>query len=193
MAKRVTEVPAAYEAEFIAALDAAWLGAMKRTNTDAWWHHLEQYLYDVLTQRRTEFTKRIVKWADAGCPASNRALWRYIQHMTDGDRSNDMLVQVRAYVVRASADGPYPQGRPREFLRDMWITLVMQQVSAHMGVPATRTGGSASQSVAQFLSRFFERRGVKLGEREINRIYGDRHKLIEAIEGSMPAVVPCKM
>jgi hypothetical protein len=37
--------------------------------------------------------------------------------MTDGDRPNDMLVQVRAYVVRASADGPYPQGRPREFLR----------------------------------------------------------------------------
>jgi hypothetical protein len=44
----------------------------------------------------------------AGCPASNRALWRYIQHMTDGDRSNDMLVQVRAYVVRASPDGSSP-------------------------------------------------------------------------------------
>jgi hypothetical protein len=47
MAKRVTEVPAAHEAEFIAALGAAWLGAMKRTNPDAWWHHLEKYLYDV--------------------------------------------------------------------------------------------------------------------------------------------------
>jgi len=193
MAKRVTEVPAAYEAEFIAALDAAWLGAMKRTNTDAWWQRLEQYLYDVLTQQGAEFTKLIVKWADAGCPASNRALWRYIQHMTDGDRSNDMLVQVRAYVVRASPDGPYPQGRPREFLRDIWITLVMQQVSAHMGVTATRSGGTASPSVAYFLSRLFERRGVKLGEREINRIYSDRQKLIEAIAGSMPAVVPCKM
>jgi hypothetical protein len=72
----------------------------------------------------------------------------------------------------------------------MWITLVMQQVSAHMGVPATRSGGTANPSVAYFLSRFLARKGVKLGEREINRIYGDRHKLIEAIEGSMPSKFP---
>jgi hypothetical protein len=48
MAKRVTVVSEAYEAEFVAALDAAVLGAMKRTNTDAWWQRLEQYLCDVL-------------------------------------------------------------------------------------------------------------------------------------------------
>jgi hypothetical protein len=44
---------------------------MKQTNTDAWWHRLKQYLYDVLTQQRAEFTKLIVKW-----PAVLRAIAR---------------------------------------------------------------------------------------------------------------------
>jgi hypothetical protein len=187
MAKRVTEVPAAYEAEIIAALDVAWLRAMNQTNTDDWWQRLEHYFYYVLAQRRTKITALIVKWADAGCPASNRALWRYIRHVTDRDRFNDMLVQVRAYVVRASPDdGSYPQGRPHEYLRNIWITLVMAQVSAHTGIPATRGGATTTPSIAYFLSRAMTRRGTKLGEREINRIYGERHKVIEAIEDPPP-------
>jgi hypothetical protein len=162
---------------------------MNRTNTDDWWQRLEQYFYDVLMQRRTEITALIVKFADAGCPASNRALWRYIRHMTDRDAFNDMLVQVRGYVVRASPDdGPYPQGRPREFLRNIWIALVIAQVSAHTGIPPTRGGATTTPSIAYFLSRAMTRRGTKLGEREVNRIYGERHKVIEAIEGTMPAV-----
>ena len=185
MAKRVTAVPAAYEAEIIAALDAAWLRAMNRTNTDDWWQRLEQYFYDVLAQRRTKITALIVKWADAGCPASNRALWRYIKYMGDRDQFNDMLVQVRGYFVRSSPeDGPYPQGRPREFLRNMWITLVVAQVSAHTGIPPTRGGAATTPSIAYFLSRAMTQRGTKLGEREINRIYSERHKVIEAIEGA---------
>jgi hypothetical protein len=38
------------------------------------------------------------------------------------------------------------------------------------------------------LSRMYKRRGVKLNEPEISRIYGERHTIVEAIEGSMPAV-----
>jgi hypothetical protein len=56
---------------------------MNRTNTDDWWQRLEEYFYDVLAQRRTKITALIVKWADAGCPASNRALWRYIKARTN--------------------------------------------------------------------------------------------------------------
>jgi hypothetical protein len=128
MAKRATEVPSAYEAEIIAALETAYARAMSRTNTDAWWHRLEQYLYDVLIQQRTGLTRVIVKWADAGCPASDRALWCYIRHMIDRSQFDDMLVEVRGYFFRSSPnDGPYPQGRPHEFLRNMWITLVMRR------------------------------------------------------------------
>ena len=153
--------------------------------TDDWWQRLEQYFYDVLAQRDTKITALIVKWADAGCPASNRALWRYIKHMGDRDQFNDMLVQVRGYFVRSSPeDGPYPQGRPREFLRNMWITLVVAQVSAHTGISPTRGGATTTPSIAYFLSRAMTRRGTKLGEREINRIYSERHKVIEAIEGA---------
>jgi hypothetical protein len=71
-----------------------------------------------------------------------------------------MLVQVRAYTFRSSPDGPYPQGRPHEFLRNMWITLVMAQVSAATGIPPTRKRATATPSLAYFLSRLFKRKGV---------------------------------
>jgi hypothetical protein len=154
MTKRLTEVSPAYEAEIVAALEAAGAAAAKRTGSEEWWERLEQYLYEALTQRRTELTAVIIKWADAGCPASHRALWRCIRRAIDDDRFDGLPVQVRAYAIRSPpGNDARPQGRAQEFLRDLWISMVMIQASVVTGIAATRSSASTKPSIGYFLHR----------------------------------------
>ena len=55
----------------------------------------------------------VLAWADAGHPSADRAVRLYAAEMVDQGRDGELLVQVKAYVVKTLLRPfvPYPRGR----------------------------------------------------------------------------------
>jgi hypothetical protein len=189
--RKTTEVAPADAATVIDLICAEIDKVAEFFTTEASWRRLEQFFYEQLV-RETALSVAIVEWAKAGHPAAHRAISRYAREMGERSRFDQMLVSIRAYVL-STAEGqflPYPRGRRvvANMMRDIWIPLVMQNVAEGTGLSPTRSASTTTPSVAFFLHRAFRKRGVKIGERELNRIFWGRGKLAAAIEASMPPI-----
>jgi hypothetical protein len=192
--KRITEVSPADEAKFIDLACTMIDIARDRMTTEASWERLAQFFYEQLIRETVLPSVAIVAWAEAGHPAAHRALWRYATEMGERSHFDDMLVCVRAYVLKTGRDQfiPFPRGRHivQNLMRDVWLPLMVQCMAIDTGLAPTRGGTTTAPSVAYFLALGMKRRGIKLKEREINRIYWNRNKVAAALEASMPPLIP---
>jgi hypothetical protein len=112
--------------------------------------------------------------------------------MIDCGREADLLVQVKAYVVQTLVRPflPYPRGRHivQNLMRDIWLPLVVQRVADGTGLEPTRGESTSEPSAAYFVALAHKRLGMKLKERQLNRIYWNRNKLAPRLEASMPGI-----
>jgi hypothetical protein len=117
---------------------------------------------------------------------------RYGAEMIDLYREGEMLAQVRAQIVKILLRPlvPFPQGRHvvANLMRNIWLPLVVQRVADGTGLPPTRARSTAQPSAAYFIERAYKKKGIKLKERQINRIYWDRNKVAAELEASMPGI-----
>lgn len=190
MARRTEINPAAAKeiVELVCA-EIDWARARGRVTSEASWAALEQFFYEALRDQSSIPTAQMIAWADAGHPAADRAIRRYAAEMLDRGRESELLVQVKAYVVKTLLRPfvPFPRGRHvvQNFMRDLWLADVIQRVAAGTGVPATRAGSTTTPSAAWLVSRGLKRRGFRVSEREANRIHWHRNQLKSA--GSVDA------
>jgi hypothetical protein len=189
---RRTEIPPANAEKVVDILGQEIDRLAARITAEASWARLEAFFYEALKERKSIDAAVMVTWAEAGHPAADRAIKRYYAEMVDQGRDLEVLQQIRVYIVRTLLDPfvPYPRGRHvvQNLMRDLWLPCLMQRVAEGTGLPVTRSAASAAPSVAYFVSLAMKRKGIKLKERQLNRIYWERHKVAGALEASMPAI-----
>jgi len=189
---RKTEVALADTARVVHILCTEIDNARERITTEASWQWLEKYFYEALAGRRTLSAAMVLAWADAGHPAADQAVRRYGAEALDQYREGELLAQVRGQIVKILLRPfvPFPQGRHvvQNLMRDIWIPAVMQRAAEGTGLPPTRSAGAVAPSVAYFLSLAMKKKGFKLKERQLNRIYWERNKIAAELEASMPGI-----
>jgi hypothetical protein len=191
---RITDVAPADEAKIVDMVCTMLDIARDRMTTDASWQVLEDFFYEQLVRETVLPSVIIVAWAEAGHPAAHRALWHYATEMGERSRFDDMLVCVRAYVLKTGRDQfmPFPRGRHvvQNLMRDIWLPIIVRLTANSTGLEPTRSATTTTPSAAYFVALGMKRKGIKLKEREINRIYWNRNKVAAALEASMPALIP---
>ena len=164
--------------------------ALEHLTSEVGWERLAAYFREKLVRGSALWIAQIIEWADAGHPAADRALRLYAADMKDHDRWNELPVQVRAYDIKVGLRPflPFPRGRHvvQHLMRDIWITTAMTHAAEATGLPATRSRATTSPSIGYFLACACRKRGIKLKEQEINRIFWARDKLAARLEASMP-------
>jgi hypothetical protein len=73
-------------------------------------------------------------------------------------------------------------------MRDIWLPMVVQNVADGTGLNPTRSSNTTTPSAAYFVSRGMKRKGFKMKEREVNRIYWNRGKIAARLEAAMPQI-----
>jgi hypothetical protein len=189
---RITDVTPIEEAKAIEIICELIDRARKHITTERGWHVLEEHFYEALQGRKTLSAAVVLAWADAGHPAADRAVRRYGAEILDQHREGELLAQTRAQLVKILLRPfvPFPVGRHvvANLMRDIWLPTLIQRVADALGLPPTRSATSTKPSVAYFFSRAMKQKGIKLSERQINRIYWDRNKVAAELEASMPLV-----
>jgi hypothetical protein len=188
---RRTDISPADKAKIVDLICAEIDNARKRITTEASWARLEEFFYQALLGRNTLDAAQVIAWADAGHPAADRAVRRYGAEALDQQREGELLIQVRAQMVKIMLRPfvPFPRGRHvvANLMRNIWLPTLIQNVAMGTGLSPTRSRSTAAPSVAYFVSLAAKRRGMKLKEQELNRIYGDRHQVAAELEKSMPS------
>jgi hypothetical protein len=114
--------------------------------------------------------------------------------MKERSHFDDMLVTVRAYVIKTDDQpfAPFPRGRHvvANMMRNIWLPALIRRIAEGTGLEETRGASTTAPSAAYFVSLAMKKKGIKLKEQEINRICWNwnRHKLAPAIEASMPLI-----
>ena len=191
---RITDVARVDEARVVNLVCTMIDAASERITTEASWERLAQFFYEQLIRETVLPSVAIVAWAEAGHPAAHRVLWRYATEMGERSHFDDMLVCVRAYVLKTGRDQfmPFPRGRNvvQNLMRDIWLPMVVQRIADGTGLAPTRSATTTTPSAAYFVALGMKRKGIKLKERQINQIYWNRNKVAAALEASMPALIP---
>jgi hypothetical protein len=189
---RIAEVLPADEARTVGIICELIDIARDHITTERSWAVLEQFFYEALLGRHTLSAAVVLAWADAGHPAADRAVRRYGAEVLDQHREGELLAQVRGQLVKILLRPlvAFPQGRHivANLMRDIWLPLVVKNVADHIGLPPTRSRTTAQPSAAYFVAQAMNRRGFKIKEREVNRIYWGRNKLAARLEVSMPRI-----
>jgi hypothetical protein len=190
--KRITEVSPADEAKVVDFICTEIDNARERLTSEASWDRLAQFFYEALLGRHTLSAAVVLAWADAGHPSADRAVRLYAAEMHDQGRERDLLVQVKAYVVKTLLRPfvPFPRGRHvvQNLMRDIWLPMVVQRVADGTGLAPTRSASTAEPSAAYFVAAGLKKRGFKIKEREVNRIYWNRKQIAARLEASMPGI-----
>ena len=191
---RTTEIAPSDAAQVVDVICTEIDNACERLTSEASWDVLAEFFYEALLGRHTLAAAVVLAWADAGHPAADRAVRRFGAEMLDQYREGELLAQVRGHLVKILARPfvPFPRGRHvvQNLMRDIWLPMVVQRVAEGTGLPPTRSASAVQPSAAYLVSLAMKKKGVKLKERQINRLYWDRHKVAAALESSMPPVDP---
>jgi hypothetical protein len=192
MTKRVTQVAPADAARVIGLVCQEIDNARDLITSEASWDLLEQYFYEALLGQHTLDAAVVLGWADAGHPAADRAVRRYGAEVLDAHREGELLAQVRGHIIKILLRPfvPFPKGRHvvQTLMRDVWIPTVIASVAAGTGLDPTRSGATPTPAAAYFVALAMKRRGFKITEREVNRIYWNRSKIAARLEDSMPQI-----
>jgi hypothetical protein len=189
---RITDVALVDEAGIVEIICELIDLARDHITTEASWARLVEFFYQQLLHEKVLPAAVIVAWAEAGHPAAHRAIRRFGREMKERSRFDDMLVSVRAYVIKTDDQPfvPFPRGRHlvANMMRDIWLPALMQRAADALGFPATRSATATTPSIAHFVHLAMKKKGIKLSERQLNRIHWNRNKLAAELEASMPLI-----
>lgn len=114
---RITEVAPADEAKIVASICEQIDKHAESATSEASWSRFTQFFYDELSYefsaQRTRWLRsvNIVKWAEAGHPAADRAIRRFARDMAERSHFDDMQVSVRHYFLE-TAEQPFVPSPP---------------------------------------------------------------------------------
>jgi hypothetical protein len=189
---RVTEVAPADEAKVVDLICIEIDNARERITSEASWDRLAQFFYEALLGHQTLPAAMVLAWADAGHPAADRAVRRYGAEVLDQYREGELLAQIRGHIIKILLRPfvPFPRGRHvvQNLMRDCWLPLVVRNVAEGTGLEPTRSATTRTPSAAYFIAKALAKKGFKVKEREVNRIYWGRNKLAARPEASMPGI-----
>jgi hypothetical protein len=139
----------------------------------------------------------IVDMADGGHPPADHALRAYIHAAIDADRFANLPLQVRAYAMRALRRPPLAAGYPsnvsqvvNDFTRDIAIAMLVDQIAARWPMVPKLYSSHRRQSAAGYVAMVFTRRGIKLAEQQVRRIYSGRQTLARRLATFMLRNLP---
>jgi hypothetical protein len=187
---RVTEIPPADRDRIDELVCAMIDAAREHITSDASWRRLEQFFYEKLVANDATMVINICEWANAGHPAADHAIRRYVREMKYADRHRDLHYLLKGYDLLDRPFAPYPRGRHvvQNLMRDLWLSMVVQHVANGTGLAPTRSRSTTTPSASYFVSRAMRRRGFKLKEIQVNKIHWARNDLAARLEASMPAI-----
>jgi hypothetical protein len=165
-----------------------------RFESERSWETVRASLVRLLQCRETFATEWIVLLGEAGFWPAHRALLDYTGDMDNQRRSGELLERVAGYKVKALLSGdfrPLPRGRHmiQHLLRDAFIPLLVDAAALRAGVPPTRNRASRiheTPSGALLVHLALKKRGIKLSETRVNRLYWARWGLAQRLVEALP-------
>jgi hypothetical protein len=140
------------------------------------------------TDAATLPTDLIIEAAEAGNAAADAALRVYIADRVN--HSRELTAQLAAFNVKALLRPPvnYPRGGSDtvdSWTRDIAICVLIDVTAQRWQLDKTRNRTTTKPSAAHFVSLALRRRGSKLKESWLNRVYWGRKKLADRIAASL--------
>lgn len=189
MARR-TEVSSIVEAEIVSTMDH-WLGRIAAAMTGEGGRQImrNEFLRQLqASDAATLPTDVIIEAAECGNEAADLALRHYI-----ADRVNhglDLTAQLRAYNVKSLLRPPvsYPRGHTDvvdTWTRDIAVHVLIDVTAQQWELEPTRGRTTTAPAAAYFVSKVLRRRGYRLKEQQVNRIYRRRSSLAARVAGSL--------
>jgi hypothetical protein len=189
MARRTDIVPAV-EAEITTTIDH-WLGliAAAMTSTAGRTFMRREFLRQLeASDAATLPTDEIIEAARSGNQAADLALREFAA--TRLDQWAELSALMQAFVIRALVEPivAYPRGATDvidTWSRDIAISVLVELTAQRWQLPATRGAATAAPSAAYFVSLMLRKRGIKLKEGRVNRIYRARSGLAARVAASL--------
>jgi hypothetical protein len=132
-------------------------------------------------------TMQVIAAADAGHQDADMALREIAAEYIDCGEV--MPTALANYVQRALVMPPttYPPGRniADTWLRDVGIVVLVQLAVDRWHLKATRNRASTKPSACYVVSLALVRRRINVGERQVERIYGDHGRLAPRLSASI--------
>jgi len=139
--------------------------------------------------RGTLDTAWVIQAAEGGHQDADLALRAYAATFIDQGRESELLAQVRAYVVRSLLRPPvaYPRGKNiiDVLTRNIGIAVMVQAAAERWSLSPTRGAETAEPSAAYFVALCLRKRGIKLKEQQVARIWREHNKLAARLAASM--------
>jgi hypothetical protein len=133
-------------------------------------------------------TMQVIAAARAGHQDADLALRELIAEMID--RKEDLPTTLAGYAQEAMFRAPttYPPGRniADTWMRDIGFAVLVTLAADHWRLPATRNRASKHPSACYVVSLALNCRGHNIGERQVERIFGNHGKLAERLSASIP-------
>jgi hypothetical protein len=140
-------------------------------------------------QAGTLDTAWVIEAAEGGHQDADLALRAFAATFIDQGRERELLAQVRAYVVRSLLRPPvtYPRGKNvvDVLTRNLGIAVMVDAAAARWSLPPTRGTETAEPSAAYFVGLCLRKRGLKLKEQQVGRIWRDHRKMAAQLAAAM--------
>jgi hypothetical protein len=190
MSRRITEVAPADAEAIVATLCTMHDIVRERITTDACRERLQVGLYDLL-HRGALPVATVLAWARAGLPAADAAVRRHAYELWHAQqpRPPDVEAYIMGVVVEPVIPR-YPRGHVETidtWHRDIGIACMIDLTAKGTGLPATRSRATKAPSAAYFVAEMLTKKGHKLKEQAVNRIWWERGLLAARLEAVMPA------
>jgi hypothetical protein len=191
MTARRTEVSPIVEAEIVAEIEH-WLDLIGEAMTSAAGRMLMQreFLRQLeASDAATLPTAEIIEVARSGNQAADLALRQFAA--TRMDRWEQLTAQLQDYAIRCLTEPlvSFPPGGATDVIdvwtRDIAIRVVIEVGAMRWQLPKTRSRGTLAPSAAYFASLALRKRGFRLKEGRVNRIYWERGTLAERVAASL--------
>jgi hypothetical protein len=185
----MTTLPALVEAEAVDII-AHWVDLIaKMLTTEAAHRVLRKHIREMVRQG-TIPTMQVIAAARAGHQDADLALRELAVETLD--RGEPLPTALGAYVQEALIRAPvtYPPGRnlADTWLRDIGIAVLAILAAERWQLRATRNRATARPSACSVVAAGLERRGFKIGERQVERIVQDHGRVAQRLSASMPGI-----
>jgi hypothetical protein len=155
---------------------------------------LQQTFREYLRQGDEQMTMRILEAARAGHQDADQSLRDYIREKMHRDEFSQLPPALKTYAQEALYRplAVYPAGRnlADTWMRDVGIAVLVSMAVIHwppLSATRSRVSKRPRPSACSVVSAALNQRGYPLGERQVERIYGDHNKLAARLSASIPS------
>jgi len=189
----------AEEAEIITALERWFIHIADKLNSEAAHEMIRDNMLGQLERGEDASlpVTYIVAMAEAEHASADHALRIHIHAAIDADRFNDLPLQIRNYAMRALRGPPLPIGYPsdrsqvvNDFTRDLIIARLVDEIVVRWQRVPKLYSSLSRHSAAWLLAQVCIRRGIKLTERQVRRIYNARNTIHRRLAEFLIADLP---